>query len=128
MVSLSTHNIKVSAETFYEEKLSKPDINEFLFTYRIIIENNSSNTVQLLKRSWVVTNSYGKTQVIEGEGVIGKKPVIEPGDHHQYISGMHLKTEIGKMHGTYFMNQMIDNIILEIQIPEFKLIAPFKMN
>jgi len=99
MVSLTTHNIKVSAETFYQEKLSKPEVNEFLFTYRITIENNGSKTVQLLKRVWNVTNR-----------------------------GMHLKTEIGKMTGTYFMHQLIDNKILEIQIPEFKLVAPFKLN
>lgn len=128
MVSLTTHNIKVSAETFYQEKLSKPEINEFLFTYRITIENNGSKTVQLLKRVWHVTNSLGSTQMIEGEGVIGKRPIIEPNNYHQYISGVHLKTEIGKMTGTYFMHQLIDDKILEIQIPEFKLVAPFKLN
>jgi len=128
MVSLTTHNITVSAETFYQEKLSKPEINEFLFTYRITIENNGPKTVQLLKRVWHVTNGLGKIQTIEGEGVIGKRPIIEPGEFHQYISGMHLKTEIGKMTGSYFMDQLIDNKILEIKIPEFKLVAPFKLN
>jgi len=70
----------------------------------------------------------GKIQTIEGEGVIGKRPIIEPGDFHQYISGAHLKTELGKMSGSYFMHQLIDNKILEIKIPQFKLVAPFKLN
>ncbi len=128
MVSLTTHSITVSAETFYQEKLSKPDINEFLFTYRITIENRGPKTVQLLKRVWYVTNGLGKIQTIEGEGVIGKRPIIEPNNLHQYISGVHLKTEIGKMSGSYFMHQLIDDKILEIKIPEFKLVSPFKLN
>jgi len=128
MVSLTTHNITVSAETFYQEKLSKPETNEFLFTYRITIENNGPKTVQLLKRIWHVVNGFGKVQTVEGEGVIGKRPIIEPNNFHQYISGVHLKTEIGKMSGSYFMQQLIDNKILEIKIPEFKLVAPFKLN
>lgn len=128
MVSLTTHNITVSAETFYQEELSKPENNEFLFTYRITIKNNGPKTIQLLKRVWHITNALGKIQTIEGEGVIGKRPIIEPNDFHQYISGVHLKTELGKMTGSYFMHQLIDNKILEIKIPEFKLIAPFKLN
>lgn len=128
MVSLSTHNIKISAETFYQSELSKPAVNEFLFTYRITIENNSEFTIKLLKRAWLIINGYGGEKLMEGEGVLGKQPVIEPNMFHRYVSGVHLKTEIGKMSGIYYMQKTRDDKILEVKIPEFKLVAPFKLN
>jgi len=128
MVSLVTNGVRVSVETFYQPDISKPADNEFLFAYRITIDNTGKNTVRLLRRKWIITDGFGQEKIIEGEGVVGEKPIIEPGETHQYVSGCHLKTEIGKMSGTYSFERHLDNLEMEIAIPEFKLVAPFKLN
>jgi ApaG protein len=128
MVTKITEGVKISVETFYQEEHSQPLNNEFMFAYRITIENCSDNTVKLLRRHWYIFDSCGITREVEGEGVVGLQPVIEPGKSHQYISGSHLKTEIGKMYGTYLMERQIDGRKFKVNIPEFQLIAPFKLN
>jgi len=128
MVSLITKGVKVSVETFYQADVSQPANNEFRFIYRITIENNSSQTIKLLRRKWVIVDGYGKENIVQGDGVIGKQPIIEPNGYHQYVSGCLLKTEIGKMSGTYAVEKLIDNSAIDIVIPEFKLVAPFKLN
>jgi len=128
MTSLITNGIKISAEIFYLHNISKPLKNEFLFNYKIVIENLSNNTVKLLRREWKVQDGFGNITVIEGEGVVGKQPVIEPNHAYQYISGCQLNTEIGCMSGTYFMEKILDNDIIEVSIPKFRLITPFKLN
>ena len=94
-----TQGVKVSVETFYQTDYSRPDINEYNFAYRITIENLSENTVMLMRRHWHIYDSNGVWREVEGEGVIGQQPVIEPGQKHVYVSGCGLKSEIGKMHG-----------------------------
>jgi len=128
MTSLITNGIKISAETFYLDNISKPSKNEFLFNYKITIENLSANTVKLLKRKWKVKDAYGNISIVRGEGVVGKQPIIEPNRLHQYISGWQLNTEVGFMSGLYYMEKIIDNSIIEVVIPKFKLITPFKLN
>jgi len=128
MVSLTTNGIKVSVETFYQSDVSKPAKNEFRFIYRITIENNSNHTIKLLRRKWVIVDGYGKESIVQGNGVIGKQPVIEPDGYHQYVSGCVLKTELGKMSGVYAVEKLIDNSAIDIIVPEFKLVAPFKLN
>ena len=84
--------------------------------------------VKLLRRHWYIFDSCGITREVEGEGVVGLQPVIEPGKSHQYVSGSHLKTEMGRMHGTYLMERMVDGKQFYVNIPEFQLVAPFKLN
>ena len=128
MVTKTTEGIKISVETFYQEEYSQPLNNEFMFAYRITIENVSQHTIKLLRRHWYIFDSCGITREVEGEGVVGLQPVIEPNKSHQYVSGSHLKTEIGKMYGTYLMERQIDGKKFKVNIPEFQLIAPFKLN
>ena len=128
MVTKITEGVKISVETFYQEEYSQPMNNEFMFAYRITIENGSENTIKLLRRHWYIFDSCGITREVEGEGVVGLQPVIEPGKSHQYVSGSHLKTELGKMYGTYLMERQIDGKRFKVNIPEFQLIAPFKLN
>lgn len=123
-----TEGIKISVETFYQTDYSRPDVNEFNFAYRISIENMSENTIMLLRRHWYIFDSNGSWREVEGEGVVGQQPVINPGQRHVYVSGCSLKTEIGKMHGTYTMKRMIDGKKFKVNIPEFQLIAPGKLN
>ncbi len=128
MVQQVTNGVSVSVETFYQAAQSNPVNSEYLFAYRITIENLSSVPVQLLSRHWYIVDSNGSNREVEGEGVVGEQPIIEPGDSYQYVSAANLCSEIGKMFGTYDMVSMYDKKRFTVNIPEFQLVAPFKMN
>ncbi len=123
-----TNGIKVSVVAQYEPDYSSPMQQHYVFTYRILIENLSNYTVQLLARHWQIFDSNGKVIEVEGEGVVGQQPVIEPGQHHQYVSGSNLKTAMGKMKGSYLMERVFDGSRFEVEIPEFALVVPYKLN
>ena len=76
----------------------------------------------------MISDSNGEMRQVEGEGVVGQQPVLEPGQSHQYISGCNLKTNIGKMAGTYLMERIIDGKKFQVKIPEFTMIVPYKLN
>ena len=128
MVSEVTYDIKVTVETFYQQQYSKPLNNEFFFAYRVTIYNGGLHAVKLLRRHWFIFDSNSISREVEGEGVIGKQPILEPGQSHQYVSGCNLKTEVGKMHGTYLMERSEDRKQFYINIPEFVMVAPQKAN
>ena len=128
MQTTTTEGVKISVETFYQPDYSQPLTNEFMFAYRITIKNESGYSVKLLRRHWHIVDSSGIHREVEGEGVVGVQPTIEPGQSHQYVSGSHLKTEMGKMYGTYLMERVSDGKAFYVAIPEFQLQAPFKMN
>jgi ApaG protein len=65
---------------------------------------------------------------VEGEGVVGLQPLLEPGESHQYVSGCNLKSGIGKMVGTYQMERIVDGTQFTVNIPEFVMVAPLRMN
>lgn len=115
-------------ETEYQSEYSSPSQYHYVFTYRITIKNGSTNTIQLLRRKWYIHDANTAVRTVEGEGVVGQQPVIEPGDIHQYVSGCNLKSGIGKMHGTYEMEQLIDGARFHVNIPEFNMIFPHKLN
>src|SRR5579883_3326024 len=127
MVKQVTEGVSISVETFYQPAQSNPLSAEFLFAYRITIENLSTMPVQLLRRHWYIKDSNGSNREVEGEGVIGQQPIIEPGDSYQYVSAANLRSEIGKMYGTYEMQNLYNHKLFAVNIPEFQLIAPFKM-
>ncbi len=128
MVTKITNGVKVSVETFYQKDFSNPMREEYVFAYRVTIYNESDSSVQLLRRHWHIYDSIGDDREVKGEGVVGKQPVIEPKAYHQYISGCHLKTPIGKMHGIYQMTRINTGEEFEVKIPEFQLIAPLVLN
>lgn len=128
MVTEITQGIKVSIETEYQPVYSSPSQYHYVFTYRVLIENQSDNTIQLLRRHWYINDAALKSREVEGEGVVGQQPVLEPGQSHQYISGCNLKSGLGKMRGTYLMERLVDGFRFEVIIPEFSLVAPFKLN
>jgi len=123
-----TEGVSVTVETFYQTAQSNPINAEFLFAYRITIENLSTMPVKLLRRHWYIHDSNGAYREVEGEGVVGQQPVLEPGGSHQYVSACSLRTDMGKMHGTYQMENLYNKRLFTVQIPEFQMIAPFKMN
>jgi ApaG protein len=128
LATLTTKGIKVSVENSYQEDYSRPFENKYIFAYRITIINNSPYTVQLMRRHWTIFDSNGMTRIVEGEGVIGQQPILEPGASHQYISWSHLFTDMGRMKGFYTFQRNVDGASLEVIIPEFELTAPFKLN
>lgn len=128
MDTLITHDIRVSVETFYKPEYSHPIEGKYIFAYRVLIENIGSETVQLLRRHWIISDSTGVVREVEGEGVIGQKPVLNPGESHQYVSWSSLSTELGTMHGTYLMRKMTDQSEFKVDIPRFSLLAPYKLN
>ncbi|MFN3940170.1 MAG: Co2+/Mg2+ efflux protein ApaG [Chitinophagales bacterium] len=128
MVTDITHGIKVSVETFYQPESSSPRNGEFVFAYRITIENKGRDAMQLLRRHWFIFDSMGESREVEGEGVVGEQPVIEPGGLHQYVSGCHLKSAAGKMYGTYLMENQKSKQLVEVRIPVFQLVADFMLN
>jgi len=128
MVSSVTQGVKVSVKTEYHADYSSPLQSHYVFTYRITIENASDYTVQLLRRHWLIYDTDGTIREVEGEGVLGLQPVLEPGETHEYVSGCNLRSGMGKMAGTYLVERIMDGRQLQITIPEFTLIAPFRLN
>lgn len=128
MISKISEGLTVSVETFYQPEYSNPLNSEFMFAYRITLENNNVFPVQLLRRHWYIFDSNAEHREVEGEGVIGVQPKINPGEKYQYVSGCNLRSEIGKMHGMYFMENIYDKQTFIINIPAFDLVVPSKMN
>lgn len=128
MVSKISQGIKISVETYYQPDYSNPVNNEFMFAYKIIIENNNTYPVKLLSRHWFIYDSSGSLREVEGEGVVGVQPQINPGEQYQYISGCNLRTEMGKMHGTYLMENINNKKTFTAAIPSFQMICPSKLN
>ena len=128
MVTAITEGVKVSVETIYQPEYSNPASEHFMFAYRIEISNLSDYSVQLMRRQWFIFDSNSSRREVEGEGVVGVQPIIEPGETHVYVSGCNLKTDMGSMQGNYLMKRMTDEVEFEVSIPEFLLIAPYKLN
>jgi ApaG protein len=123
MNSATTGGITVSVETAYIEKDSDPDNQYFVWAYRIKIENNSVDTVQLVSRHWMITDAQGRQQEVRGAGVVGEQPVLAPGASFSYSSGTPLQTSSGFMRGIYAM-RADDGREFDIEIPAFSLDCP----
>ncbi|RAU83026.1 Co2+/Mg2+ efflux protein ApaG [Pontibacter arcticus] len=128
METTTTEGVKVSVTMNYLPDYSNPIQQHFVFAYRIKIENKSEFTIKLLRRHWYIHDATGVVREVEGEGVVGQQPVLEPGELHEYVSGCNLKTGLGKMRGTYLMERLLDGKQFDATIPEFTLIVPYKLN
>ena len=128
MLTETTQGVTVSVATEYQPEYSNPGQQHFVFTYRICIENRSEYTVQLLRRHWYIYDADGRVREVEGEGVVGQQPVLEPGEVHEYVSGCNLKAGIGKMKGTYLMERIVDGKKFQAGIPEFTMVVPYRLN
>lgn len=128
MVSKISEGVEISVETFYQADYSNPLNSEYMFAYRITIENHNNFTVKLMRRHWMIFDSNGEHREVEGEGVVGVQPILKPGEHYQYVSGCNLRTEMGKMHGTYQMENEHSKQLFSVNIPAFDMIVPAKLN
>lgn len=123
-----TYGIKVIVETEYIDVQSDPAGGQYFFAYRIQIKNNSDYTVQLMRRKWFITDVSFETREVEGEGVVGRQPVLQPGESHTYMSGCQLQSEIGKMWGYYTLERQITSDLIDVEIPIFELVVPWLKN
>ena len=128
MVQQVTRGIKISVETTFEGTFYKNYKIQFAFGYKVTIENQSKDSVQLTSRHWQIYDALNDFEVLDGEGVIGKKPVIRPGESHTYSSGCLLASPIGAMKGHYNMVNFTTNEKFRVYIPSFKFSAPFALN
>lgn len=128
MVTAITQGVKISVDTIFQDEHSNPANEHFMFAYRIEIENLSDFAIQLMRRQWFIFDSNGAVREVEGEGVVGVQPVIEPGKSYTYVSGCNLKTDIGSMKGHYTMARLVDETLFNVDIPEFQLIVPYRLN
>jgi ApaG protein len=128
MVKITTHNIEISVEVKYWPPHSLPKDNHYFFVYFIRIMNHGDDTVQLMRRHWDIIDSVGDKRVVEGEGVVGETPVLEPGEKFEYNSGCNLSSDIGYMKGYYSLIRLRDGKEFNVDIPGFDLIVPSKLN
>jgi len=128
MISKISDGVQISVETFYQQDYSNPVLSEFMFAYRITIENHNRFPVKLHSRHWYIFDSNGEYREVEGEGVVGVQPTINSGDNYQYVSACNLKSEMGRMHGTYSMENRDNRQLFEVKIPAIEMVAPFIYN
>jgi ApaG protein len=128
MVQQVTSGIKISVETDFEGTFYKNYKMNFAFAYKVTIENQSNDVVQLNSRYWKIKDALNSIEVVRGEGVIGKKPILQPGESHTYNSGCLLTSPFGSMHGYYKMINFSNSKKFKVCIPSFKLSAPFSLN
>lgn len=119
-----TRGIRVTVRSFYLADQSEPERGHFVWAYRITIANEGRQTVQLLKRTWLITDAQGRTQRVHGDGVVGEQPVLEPGESFEYTSGTPLATPSGFMRGTYHMVVSDTGETFDVAIPTFSLDSP----
>ncbi len=121
VTSCSTDSlIRIEASSVFLSDYSKPKKNEYLFCYRVSITNDSDKTVQLMSRHWIIIDSNSHREEVVGDGVLGKQPVLAPGENHTYFSFCNLKTHFGTMEGGYFFADQ-SGAEFKVGIPRFFL-------
>ncbi|HEY0419894.1 MAG TPA: Co2+/Mg2+ efflux protein ApaG [Acetobacteraceae bacterium] len=120
----TTRSIRVSVRSFFLEDQSRPAEGRYVWAYRVRIENRGEEVVQLLRRTWRITDGHGRTQHVNGAGVIGQQPVLEPGESFEYTSGTPLETPSGFMTGAYHMVVKSTGEPFDVAIPSFSLDSP----
>ena len=128
MVTQITKGIKISVLTSFEGTYFKNYKIHFAFSYLITIDNQSKDSVQLTSRHWEIYDALNNKEIVDGEGVVGKKPVIRPGESHTYSSGCLLSSPIGAMNGFYNMINFTSTKSFKVIIPTFRFSAPFALN
>tara|TARA_Y200000002_G_scaffold378676_1_gene386518 strand:- start:947 stop:1339 length:393 start_codon:yes stop_codon:yes gene_type:complete len=124
MYSKTTNGITVTVKPYFLDDQSSPQEGHYVWAYQVNIKNSSSNTIKLNHRNWVIIDANGKIMNIQGEGVVGEFPVLQPGESFEYTSGTPLKTTNGFMQGFYLMSQN-NGEQLKIDIPTFSLDSPY---
>ena len=122
-----TRGVRVEVQSRHDAERSRPQEKHWFFAYTVRITNESSRTVQLLSRHWIITDGDGRVEQVRGPGVVGKQPTLAPGQSFEYSSFCPLRTSFGTMHGTY---QMVDAAggRFDVEIAAFALSPPHAIN
>ena len=128
MVTQITRGVKISVDTTFEGTYFKNYKIHFAFSYEITIENYSKDSVQLKSRHWEIFDSLNDVEIVDGEGVVGKKPVLKPGETYTYSSGCLLSSPHGAMSGFFNMINFTTTKNFKVIVPTFRLSAPFALN
>tara|TARA_B100000029_G_C16924626_1_gene722666 strand:- start:29 stop:409 length:381 start_codon:yes stop_codon:yes gene_type:complete len=121
-------DIDINAKAFFLDNKSNIEKSIYFFMYKIFISNKTDKTIQLINRHWDICDANGNLNIIEGEGVIGEQPIINPSDSFEYNSFCPLKTEFGKMSGFYIFKEKETGNLFKGIIPEFALVVPTRIN
>ena len=97
------HDIRIKVATSYVDDQSEPEADRYVFAYTITISNDGNVPATLLSRHWIITDANGKVQEVNGDGVVGEQPHLNPGERFRYSSGAVLETPVGAMQGLYRM-------------------------
>ena len=119
-----TRGIRVHVVPQLDPRRSRPSNGQWFFLYTVTIENRGDETVQLLARHWVITDGAGRVEQVRGPGVVGEQPVLAPGESFRYTSGCPLRTDVGKMEGSYQMVATATGEAFDIAVAPFTLCAP----
>jgi ApaG protein len=123
----TTAKITVHVEPTPIVEESSPNDGSYAFAYSIRIENNSNATVQLLERHWFIESAGEQINEVQGPGVVGVQPVLEPGQVFEYTSSAVIRDPVGAMYGTYIFSRKTGGFFT-VQIPRFKLLYPMMFN
>jgi ApaG protein len=123
----TTRGIRIQVTSSYLSDRSSPKDSQYLFAYHVRISNTGTETAQLVSREWIITSSEGDVERVKGPGVVGEKPVLQPGGAFEYTSYCPLKTNVGSMQGSY---QMVTagGERFDAQIAPFTLAVPNALN
>lgn len=119
----SIFDIRIDVDTHYIDEQSEPDADRYVFAYTITITNNGDTAARLISRHWIITDANGKVQEVNGDGVVGEQPHLEPGEEFRYSSGAVLETPVGAMQGLYRM-EADDGVNFDAPIAPFTLAMP----
>jgi len=128
MVQQITNGIKISVKTQYEGIRIQGFRKYYIFSYSVTIENQSNDAVQLLSRHWHIFDSLKKSEIVEGDGVIGEKPILSPKKSYTYSSSCHLISPLGSMRGFFNMINFTTTKRFKVLIPHFQLTLPQILN
>lgn len=123
MTDQADYDIHISVDTSYIEDQSDPLSERYVFSYTITIHNAGNSAAKLINRHWVITDANGDVQEVRGEGVVGEKPHLKPGEAFRYTSGTVMQTPVGSMRGSYEM-LTDDDDTFDVEIPMFTLSIP----
>ncbi len=128
MYSARTKDIIISVSPRYESMHSDPGRSHYVFSYSVIIKNKGHQSVQLLKRHWVIKSADGIIRDVEGEGVVGQQPLLHPGESFKYSSWAPITCEIGEMRGEFLMKNIESQEFFKVMIPKFQFITDPLLN
>jgi len=123
----TTNGIRIQVQSTYIPERSQPEQSQWFFAYNVRIANEGKESTQLISRHWVITDANGHVEEVKGPGVVGKQPILAPGDSFEYTSFCPLPTPFGTMHGSYEMLTSSGKRFAA-EIAQFSLAEPHAIN